>query len=63
VDAELDVVRHAEMGKQRVVLKHHADAALLGCQVHAGGGVGECVAGDHHAPLGAAFQPGHGAQQ
>jgi hypothetical protein len=39
--AEGHVVGHAQVRKQRVVLEHHADAALLGRQVHAGGGVAE----------------------
>ena len=40
-DAEGHVVGHAQVREQRVVLEHHADAALLGRQVQAGGGVGQ----------------------
>ncbi len=35
-DAEADVVGHAEMGEQRVVLEHHADPAFLRRQGEAG---------------------------
>ena len=37
-DTEDDVVGHAQMGKQRVVLEHHADATFLGGQGVAGAG-------------------------
>lgn len=35
-DAEADIVGHAEMGEQRVVLEHHADPAFLRRQGEAG---------------------------
>ncbi|MNO58997.1 hypothetical protein D3C76_495740 [compost metagenome] len=41
-DAEGDVVLHAQVREQRVVLEHHADAALFRRQ-------GEAGAGDHFA--------------
>ncbi len=34
VEPERDVLRHGEMREQRVVLEHHADAALLGRHLH-----------------------------
>jgi len=41
-NAEGNVVSHAQVREQGVVLKHHTDSALLGCQ-------GEAGAGDHLA--------------
>jgi hypothetical protein len=62
-DAEGHVVGHAEVGEERVVLEHHADLALLGGQVHTTGGIRQHFAADGDAAGGAAFQPGHRAQQ
>jgi hypothetical protein len=49
--------------EQRVVLEHHADPALLRRAVQSAGGIGQQFAADADAPLGAAFQPRHRAQQ
>jgi hypothetical protein len=47
--------------EQRVVLKHHADAALLGRQGHRGRA--DHAAFQRNRALAHRLQPGHGAQQ
>ena len=47
--AEADVGRHGQVGKQQGVLHEQADAAVVGGDVHAGGGVGQ-HAGPRRAP-------------
>ncbi|MCY1379944.1 hypothetical protein D9M69_677130 [compost metagenome] len=49
------------MGKQRVVLEHHANAALLGRHVVLA--VAHGLAFERDAAAAGALQPGHGAQQ
>ena len=61
VQAKRDVLRHIQMRKQRIVLEHHANAALLWRQMDA-------MAADHHAidadlTRTDFFQTRHGAQQ
>jgi hypothetical protein len=61
--AEGDVVGHAQVRKQRVVLEHHADAPRLGRHLHAAGGVAEDLVFDAHTPAGQRLETGHRAQQ
>ena len=53
---EAYVLRHREVGKQRIVLEHHGDAALGGRQM------ADFAAVDAHTARGRGFQPGNDAQ-
>ena len=46
--AEGDVVGHAQVREQRVVLEHHADAARLGRQLQPARGIVQHLAGHQH---------------
>ena len=61
LQAEGDVGGEIEMRKQGVILKHHADAALLGRREAAL--AGDDAAGDLDRAAGLALQPGGDAQQ
>jgi hypothetical protein len=60
-DAKGDVVGHAEVGKQGVVLEHHADLSVLWRDVQAG--AAEQAIRDPDGPFAGPFQAGDGAQQ
>ena len=59
--AKAHIARHVQVRKERVVLKHHADAPRLGRQVLLG--AADHVAGQPDAACAGALQSGHGAQQ
>ena len=59
-NAEGDVVGHAQMRKQRVVLEHHADPALLRREGETGAGDG--LAGQLDFTFVHRFETGNGAQ-
>ena len=59
--AKTHVARHIQVRKQRVVLKHHADAPRLGGQMLLR--AADHVAGQPDAAGIGALQPGHGPQQ
>ena len=61
VDAKADVVAHVQVREQRVVLKHHADPALLRRQVDTG--AADDLVRDFDAASGGGLQPSNGAQQ
>ena len=61
VQAKADIVRHIEVWKQRVILKHHANAARLSRQMNLW--TADNVASQPNAAGGCFFQTSHGAQQ
>jgi hypothetical protein len=56
LQAKADVLRHVHIGKQRIALKHHADAAFLRRLV------GDFIAADADAARGRGFKAGNHAQ-
>jgi hypothetical protein len=62
-DAEGDVLRHAQVREQGVVLEHHADAARLGRPVQGSGGVAQHLVAERDAAVGQRLQAGDRAQQ
>src|SRR5690606_24230558 len=60
-NAEGDVLGHVQMGEQRVILEHHADAALFRCQGEAA--AGNDLAGQLDLALLHGFEPGDGPQR
>jgi hypothetical protein len=63
MNAKCDVVADIEVRKQRVILKHHADATRFGCQMDPAGAFAEDLAVDGDSPGAQMLQPGHRPQQ
>jgi len=61
--AEGDVVGHAQVRKQRIVLEDHADASRFGRQLQPARGIVQHLAGHQHLAGVQPLQPGHRTQQ